>query len=219
MSGPAPSAPTRPRVSVVIPAYNCADYLPAAIESVLAQTYRDFEIIVVDDGSTDATPEVLHRYGNQLVAISQANQGVALARNHGIQIAQGEWVAFLDADDLFLPDKLAAQMALAEANPALGLIHSGWQRVDSQGRFLMDVEPWQQVPDLTLESWLRWKPVLPSAMLFRRDWLERSGGFDPRFPPAEDTELVLRLALMGCEAAWLRQITVKYRQHESSAMH
>lgn len=209
----------RPQVSVVIPAYNSAEYLPAAIESVLAQTYRDFEIIVVDDGSTDATPEVLQRYGDQILAVSQANQGVALARNHGIRMAQGDWVAFLDADDLFLPDKLAAQMALAEANPSLGLIHSGWQRVDSQGRFLMDVEPWRQVPDLSLESWLRWKPVLPSAMLFRRDWLERSGGFDPQFPPAEDTELVLRLALMGCEAAWLPQITVKYRQHEASAMH
>jgi glycosyltransferase involved in cell wall biosynthesis len=213
------SSQTTALVSVIIPAYNCADYLPAAIESVLAQTYRNFEIIVVDDGSTDATPDVLQRYGDQIVAVAQPNQGVALARNHGIRLAQGEWVAFLDADDLFFPDKLAAQMAMAAANPQLGLIHSGWQRVDSQGRFLMAVEPWHQVPDLTLESWLRWKPVLPSAMLFRRDWLERSGGFDPQFPPAEDTELVLRLALMGCEAAWLPQITVKYRQHEASAMH
>jgi hypothetical protein len=99
------------------------------------------------------------------------------------------------------------------------MIHSGWQRVDSQGNLLMIVEPWHQVPELTLESWLRWKPVLPSAMLFRRDWLVRAGGFNPQFPPAEDTELVLRLSLMGCQAVWAHSVTVKYRQHESSAMH
>ena len=99
------------------------------------------------------------------------------------------------------------------------MIHSGWQRVDEAGNLLMVVEPWHEVPQLTLESWLRWKPVLPSAMLFQREWLEKSGGFDPRFPPAEDTELVLRLAVMGCETAWLPQVTVNYRQHEASAMH
>jgi glycosyltransferase involved in cell wall biosynthesis len=211
---------SQPQVSVIIPTYNCAHYLPEAINSVLAQTYSNFEIIVVDDGSTDHTDQVLQVYSHQIQIIQQANQeGVALARNHGIQQARGEWIAFLDADDVFLPDKLAVQVELALAEPQLGMIHSGWQRVNSQGDLLMLVEPWHQVPELTLESWLRWKPVLPSAMLFRRDWLEQAGGFDPRFPPAEDTELVLRLALWGCEAKWVPQVTVKYRQHDSSAMH
>jgi glycosyltransferase involved in cell wall biosynthesis len=207
------------RVSVIIPAYNCAEYLPEAIDSVLAQTNSNFEIIVVDDGSTDQTPEVLYHYKGQITSIRQPNQGVAVARNHGIQQAKGEWIAFLDADDIFLPDKLAAQLALADADPELGIIHSGWQRVDSQGQVLMTVEPWHQIPELSLESWLRWKPVLPSAMLFKRQWLEQIGGFDRRFPPAEDTELVLRLALLGCQAKWLPQVTVKYRQHDASAMH
>lgn len=210
---------SQPQVSVIIPTFNCAQYLPEAIDSVLAQTFQDFELIVVDDGSTDHTAEVLQGYGDRLQAIHQNNQGVAMARNHGIQQAKGTWIAFLDADDVFLPDKLAAQVALAMDHPELGIIHSGWRRVDSQGNLLMVVEPWRQVPELTLESWLRWKPVLPSAMLFRRSWLNQAGGFDPRFPPAEDTELVLRLALMGCEAKWLPQVTVNYRQHESSAMH
>ncbi|NJO78993.1 MAG: glycosyltransferase [Cyanobacteria bacterium RM1_2_2] len=209
----------QPQVSVIIPSYNCEPYLAEAIDSVLAQTYQNFEIIVIDDGSTDCTAELLQTYGSQIRAIHQPNQGVALARNHGIQQAQGEWIAFLDADDVFLPDKLAAQMALASADSRLGIIHSGWHRVDAQGNRLLTVEPWRQVPELNLESWLRWKPVLPSAMLFRRQWLEQAGGFDPRFPPAEDTELVLRLALMGCSAKWLPQVTVNYRQHGSSAMH
>lgn len=209
----------QPRVSVIIPTFNCDSYLPEAIDSVLAQTYQDFELIVVDDGSTDHTAEILQGYGDRLRAFHQSNQGVAAARNHGIRKAYGEWIAFLDADDIFLPDKLAAQMQLAMTHSELGMIHSGWRRVDSQGKLLMVVEPWHQIPELTLESWLRWKPVLPSAMLFRRYWLEQAGGFDPRFPPAEDTELVLRLSLLGCQAKWLPQTTVNYRQHSSSAMH
>lgn len=212
-----------PHVSVVIPVYNGERYIAAAIDSVLVQTYQNFEIIVVDDGSGDNTPAILQHYkqgyGDRIQVVYQTNQGVALARNHGIGLAQGQWIAFLDADDTFLPDKLAAQLAFAAEQPQLGMIHSGWRRVSASGDLLMVVEPWHDLPQLTLESWLRWKPVLPSAMLFQRSWLEKTGGFDPRFPPAEDTELVLRLSAMGCEADWLRQVTVNYRQHEASAMH
>lgn len=210
---------SQPQVSVIIPTYNCARYLPEAIDSVLAQSFQDFEIIVIDDGSTDNTAEVLQSYGDRLRVIYQQNQGVALARNQGIQAAQGQWIAFLDADDVLLTHKLEAQIELAASYSDLGIIHSGWNRVDAEGNLLMTVKPWQEIPELTLESWLRWKPVLPSAMLFRRQWLNQAGGFDPRFPPAEDTELVLRLALMGCQAKWLPQITVNYRQHDLSAMH
>lgn len=214
-----PVCESQPHVSIVIPVYNGERYIAAAIDSVLTQTYQNFEIIVVDDGSSDSTPEILQQYGDRIRAVYQTNQGVALARNHGIKLAQGEWIAFLDADDTFLPDKLAAQLAFAAERPQLGMIHSGWRRVSAAGDLLMVVEPWHDIPRLTLESWVRWKPVLPSAMLFQRSWLEKSGGFDPRFPPAEDTELVLRLSAMGCEADWLRQVTVNYRQHEASAMH
>jgi len=212
-----------PQISVIIPTYNCDRYLSQAIESVLSQSYFPGEVIVIDDGSTDQTTEVLRCYKTQIRSVRQVNQGVAIARNRGIDLAQGDWVAFLDADDFLLPHALTTRWAIAESclksQPHLGIVHSGWQRVNAQGELLMAVEPWKQVPHLNLESWLRWKPVLPSAMLFRRDWLVRSGGFDPQFPPAEDTELVLRLARLGCEAAWLKQITVAYRQHEASAMH
>ncbi|HLO50073.1 MAG TPA: glycosyltransferase [Kamptonema sp.] len=208
-----------PRVSVVIPSYNCASYIAEAINSVFNQTYSDWEVIVVDDGSKDDTRAVVKCYGDRIRYIYQKNQGVSIARNHGIQLARGEFVAFLDADDFFLPDKLAAQIAMFAAQPSLGIVHSGWRKVNSKGEFLQDVKPWQNVPKLDLEMWLRWKPVLPSAMMFRREWLERAGGFDPRFPPAEDTDLALRLALMGCETEWLRQVTVCYRQHEQSAMY
>ncbi|MGF1498538.1 MAG: glycosyltransferase family 2 protein [Elainellaceae cyanobacterium] len=208
-----------PLVSVIIPAYRCDRYIAQAVDSVLHQTYPATEVIVVDDGSPDNTAQVLAPYGDRIRYVKQKNQGVAIARNHGIQLARGELVAFLDADDYFLPHKLADQVAVFSAQPDLGLVHSGWRRVSSAGEPLMEVTPWKTVPTLDLEHWLRWKPVLPSAMMFQRSWLERAAGFDPRFPPAEDTDLVLRLAAMGCRAAWLKQVTVCYRQHEQSAMH
>ena len=208
-----------PNVSVIIPAYNCEDYIVQAVESVLMQEDCLVEIVIIDDGSTDKTEEVLKPYDDRLRYVKQKNQGVAAARNHGIAIARGDYVAFLDADDYFLPEKLALQSQMLDKRPDIGIIHSGWQRVDHLGNKLLDVRPWEQVPELDLANWLRWKPVLPSAMMFRREWLQYVGGFDARFPPAEDTNLALKLALRGCKTAWLKQITVCYRQHESSAMH
>ena len=206
-------------ISVIIPTYNCDRYIAQAVESVLQQQNCHYEIIVIDDGSTDATEEVLQPYQNQIRYLKQQNQGVAAARNHGINVAQADLIAFLDADDYFLPHKLARQGEIFSQRPDLGIVHSGWQRVDTEGNKLLDVCPWQRIPELNLETWLRYKPVLPSAMMFRREWLQYVGGFDARFPPAEDTDLVLKLALKGCKSNWLRQITVCYRQHEQSAMH
>ncbi|MDJ0573151.1 MAG: glycosyltransferase [Pleurocapsa sp. MO_192.B19] len=208
-----------PRVGVIIPTYNCDRYIVQAIESVLKQEGCTYEIIVIDDGSTDSTEKILEPYSDRIRYIRQKNKGVAAARNHGIAIAKADLIAFLDADDYFLPGKLARQAEILTKRPDLGIVHSGWQRVDAQGNKLLDVCPWENIPELDLENWLRWKPVLPSAMMFRREWLQYVGGFDPRFPPAEDTNLVLKLALKGCKTAWLRQITVCYRQHDESAMH
>lgn len=212
-------ANAEPIVSVIIPAYNCDRYIAQAIESVLQQKNCTYEVIVIDDGSTDSTEQVLKPYSDRIRYIKQSNKGVAVARNHGIAIAKADLIAFLDADDYFLPGKLASQAEILLKRPDLGIVHSGWQRVDSEGNKQLDICPWEQIPELNLENWLRWKPVLPSAMMFRREWLQYVGGFDLRFPPAEDTNLILKLALKGCKTAWLRQITVCYRQHEHSAMH
>ena len=210
---------SEPLISIIIPSYNCELYIAEAIESVLQQQDCHYEIVIIDDGSTDNTKEVLEPYQQKIRYIPQQNQGVAAARNHGIAQARGELVAFLDADDYFMPGKLSAQAKLFRQDPSLGIVHSGWQRVDAHGNKLLDVRPWENIPTLELEDWLRWKPVLPSAMMFRREWLEYVDGFDPRFPPAEDTELILRMALKGCKATWLKEITVYYRQHPESAMH
>ncbi|MBW4659881.1 MAG: glycosyltransferase [Drouetiella hepatica Uher 2000/2452] len=204
-----------PKVSVIIPAYNGDRFMRQAIDSVLAQTYSDYEIIVVDDGSTDRTQQVLQLYGSQIRYQYQPNQGVAIARNRGIALAQGELIAFLDQDDCFLPNKLALQVEKLEQSAAeIGMVHSGWRRINAEGALLGEVEPWRYAPQLNLYEWIWWKTVLLSAMMFRRSWLERVGGLDPSFKQACDVDLALRLTLAGCQTLWLPQITVCYREHD-----
>ena len=101
----------RPLVSIIIPTYNCARYLPEAVNSALGQTCNSLEVIIIDDGSADETQEVLKPYSDRILYLYQANKGVSAARNRGIAMAQGEFIAFLDADDVWLPEKLEKQLA------------------------------------------------------------------------------------------------------------
>ncbi|MGL6140662.1 MAG: glycosyltransferase family 2 protein, partial [Planktothrix sp.] len=208
-----------PQISIIIPAYNCDRYIGQAVESILNQTYPADEIIIIDDGSQDNTREVLQPYSDYIRYVYQENQGVSVARNHGLNLARGEFIVFLDADDIFLPDKLAAQIAIFQAQPHLGLVQSGWRRVNQQGETLMEATPWDYVPELNLENWLRWKPLgTMGTLMFRREWLLKIDGFEPGLAHAEDVDLILRIALLGCESAWLQQPTVCYRQHDRNTM-
>lgn len=207
-----------PQVSVIIPTYNGEQFIAQTLESVFQQTYRDYEVIVIDDGSQDRTRQILQRYCHQIRYVEQQNQGVAAARNRGLALAQGEFIAFLDQDDVMLPQKLALQLQCFEQHlqqqPALGIVHSGWRLIDAQGNRLADIKPWHDVPQLDAASWIRRMPVLFSAMLFRRQWLEQANGLDPQFRQACDVDLVQRLVLLGCQSAWVQDITTLYRQHD-----
>jgi O-antigen biosynthesis protein len=206
-----------PLVSVIIPVYNSAQYIQKAIASVLQQTYRNYEIIVVDDGSTDETRSKLELYQPKIRYIFQENQGSAAARNTGIKLAQGELIAFLDSDDYWsMPEKLTKQVACFEQNPDLGGINTGWKIVDGAGKHIKTVQPWHKAPQLDLETWLKKKCVRTSAMMFRKEWLEKVGGFDPELRQSHDVDLILRLSLAGCETDWLKEETVCYRQHDSN---
>ncbi|MDE5112299.1 MAG: glycosyltransferase, partial [Trichodesmium sp. St7_bin2_1] len=187
---------TTPRVSVIIPVYNCDYYISQAIESILAQTYQSYEIIVIDDGSTDNTRKAIEPYMEKIHYVYQENQGVSAARNHGIDLAQGELIAFLDADDFFLPDKLTDQVRIFDTQPNLGIVHSGWRRVNQQGETIKNETPWDYVPKLNLEGWLRWKPIgTMGTLMFRRDWLQEVGSFEVGLSQAEDVDLILRLTI------------------------
>ena len=183
-----------PRVSVIIPTYNRAAAVQEAVASVLAQTCRDFELLVVDDGSTDGTAAALARCGGEIrVLRSPRRQGVSAARNAGIAAARGEWLAFLDSDDLWLPEKLARQMAFMSAHP--GLLLS--QTEEIWMRWGVKVNPprshGKEGGRIFLRSLERCL-VSPSAVVLHRRLLEDHGGFDEDLPAAEDYDLWLRLS-------------------------
>lgn len=207
-----------PLVSVIIPAFNCADYIAEAIESVFVQTFQRFEIIVVDDGSTDETSEILQRYENRIRLVSQKNQGVATARNMGVNLAKGKLVAFLDADDVFFPEKLAKQVSLFEGSPELGMVISGWQVTTQGGEVVSQARLWKERPVLDLETAVLYKPARPSATMLRKAWFEKVKGFDAELSSAEDLDFLLRVMLAGARAEWLPEVQVSYRQHVGSLM-
>lgn len=205
-----------PKVSVIIPVYNCELYIDQAIESVLNQTYTDYEIIVINDGSTDNTYQVLQPYMKKIRYFSQENKGLSATRNQGIKMAKGKLISLLDADDLFLYYKLQEQVAIFEAEPSIGLVQSGWRVVNEKGEKIEDVKPWHKSPELDLVTWLKWKATNPSGMMFRKEWLERVNGFNEDLRRLEDFDIVIRLALAGCQATWFPKVAVCYRQHRGN---
>ena len=181
------------KVSVVIPAYNSADYTVETVESVLAQTYRDFEVVVVDDGSTDRTREALERFGDRIEYIYKENGGACSARNLGIQRSRGEFIACLDCDDLWLPGHLQQSVAAFEDRPDLAFVFGPCLLIDAAGRaigatnYKFDLE--RAYWDLLLENYV----VAPSVVM-RRACLDRVGLFDERIFIPADWDLWLRLA-------------------------
>lgn len=207
-----------PLVSVIIPAFNAARFLPRAVASVAAQGYPAdrIETIVVDDGSTDETlslARTLETYMPGLQVFSQPNQGVSPARNLGIAVSSGELIAFLDADDQWLPDKLAAQVAIYQADPDLGLIHCGFDFVDQDGAALPDWPRKSRLDegDILLEFLCDFF-LITSAVMVPRATLDRVGGFDESLKVGEDNELFLRIvssSQVGCARRSLLERTVR----------
>ena len=183
-----------PRVSVIIPTYNRAALVQDAAASVLAQTFRDFELLVVDDGSTDGTPEALAAFAGEIKVLRHPQRrGVSAARNTGIAAAQGEMLAFLDSDDLWLPEKLARQMAFMAALPGLLLSQTEEIWVRRGLRVNPPLSHRKEGGHIFLRSLERCL-VSPSAVVLHRRLLEAHGGFDEDLPAAEDYDLWLRLA-------------------------
>ncbi|HRX79855.1 MAG: glycosyltransferase [Planctomycetaceae bacterium] len=207
------------RISVIVPAYNNKRYIRRALDSIFEQNYENVEVIVVDDGSTDGTGDVLREFSDRIHIVRQQNAGSAAARNRGLQEATGEYIAFLDADDWFLPGKFQKQVQILNTNPGLGAVHSGWKIVAADGDFRRLVEPWHDAPKLNLTAWLISKPVRLGSMLIRREKLDAIGNFDPELRQSQDVDLVLRLALAGCRMQWLCEPTLCYRHHDDSTIH
>lgn len=186
-----------PRVSVILPAYNREDFVARAIDSVLAQTFTDFELIVVDDASTDGTRSVLERYRDTprlRLILSDENRGGGGARNLGIEAARAPLIAFQDSDDIWLPHKLAAQVAALDAHPEAGLCYCGSLFSEGTRSYYIPEQVFDHLDgDMSAEI-LRRNPTSTQTLVVRREVLEAAGPFDPTFKRFQDWELMIRVA-------------------------
>ena len=207
-----------PRVSVVMPIYNGADYLAASIDSVLAQTIDDFELILVDDGSTDRTGEIIRAYAardTRIVTITKSNSGIADTLNQGLAAARADWIARLDADDLMLPQRLERQLAFVAAEPDLAAAGSYYELIDTAGASHGTRLPLPRTRD-ELDRFLAAREPLSflhPSMIFRRRLALELGGYDKQTEPAEDAALFARMLATGAPILIQPEVLLRYRVH------
>ena len=190
-------------VSVVIPAYNAAAFIAEAVASVRAQTVPVQEIVIVDDGSTDATREVVAGLGAGIVLLRQPQQGAAAARNHGAEKATGTWLAFLDADDLWLPAKQAAQLAVFAAAPHTDVVFGHGSNFIVAANGTRQEEPPRPA-------------YLPAAALLRREYFLRQARFDAKLSPNEVVAWNLHLKASGAVVAVVPELVMLRRLHPTN---
>jgi glycosyltransferase involved in cell wall biosynthesis len=201
-----------PLISVVIPAYNAERYIRQAIESVLAQTYSRLEVLVVDDGSTDGTADLVRAFAPTVRYIRRENGRQAAARNTGIRAATGEIVAFLDADDVWRPEKIEKQLALLRQQPELGLVYCSMIEIDPEGRELAVRRPGMRGQPTCAILLGQAGGGSGSTAIVPRRVLDKVGLFDEALPPCEDTEFLWR---MSCDFPidFVDEPLVGYRLH------
>jgi glycosyltransferase involved in cell wall biosynthesis len=215
--GPETKSLQLPRVSIIIPTYNRSKLLRVALESALEQTYPNIEVIVVDDGSTDDTATVMAQYAGRVTYLKQANQDVAAARNTGIRAASGEYLTFLDDDDLILPIKIARQVQVLDFQPGVGLVHCQFYRANEDGNYLNQIGllPEGEV----LHKLVCRNFVWVGAPLIRRHCFDRVGLFDEGIPSiTADWDMWLRIAQAGYRFACVQEPLGVYRIHRDSML-
>lgn len=217
MSPAAFSSSVDPTVSVIMPCWNREQYIGEAIESVLAQSYTDFELIVVDDGSTDASRERVGSFDDprlHLVAIE--HQGISAAMNAGLVAARGRLIARLDSDDWWLPEMLETQVAVLEARPEIGLVYAKGECTDSAGNSLEMTWGYPlRYPDQTFRSMVYNDSTCNITVVCRRECFERVGNFDESLQTSEDLDMWLRVA-RHFDFAFTDQVLARIRLHGTS---
>lgn len=202
-----------PKVSVIIPTYNRAKYLSEAIDSVLAQVYQDFEIIIVDDGSTDNTRNIVEKYvknfPEKIRYFFQEKKGSSAARNNGIRNAKGEYIAFLDSDDKWLSEKLEKQMKLIK-NEDVGFVYSN-AYVENNGKMTSRIKPTSAVLDF-YGLFCEGKSIVMSTVLIKKEYLKKVGMFDESLQVAVDHDLLARV-LLDYKVKHLNEPLAIYREH------
>jgi glycosyltransferase involved in cell wall biosynthesis len=207
-----------PTVSVVMPVYQAARFLGEAIESILAQTHPDLELIAVDDGSTDSSNEILEQYAKRdprLIVIRSRHEGVIHARNRGLSLARAPFVACMDADDVSLPDRLALQVSALVARPDVVCIGGGFDVIDAEGRLLNRVLPPCEHSAIVEQALNGRSPICGSNAMFRLREVQAIGSYEESASFVEDLDLWLRLAESG-RLANLAGVISRVRFHEAS---
>lgn len=202
---------TKSLVSVIIPSYNAAEYVKEAVDSALRQTYSEVEVVVVDDGSTDKTKQALAPYigKKQIKYIYQDNKGLAGARNTGIKNSSGEYIAFLDADDLFLPEKIEEQVRIFEDNRSYGVCYSDLLHFDEVGNFYH--HRYKYPSGNIFEPLLHRQFMNPLTVMVRKEIFDQYGYFDEKLHRSEDWDLWLRWACVGVKFYYLDKPLAHYR--------
>ena len=210
-----------PKVSVIIPVYNCERFIGAAIESVLHQTFKDYELIVVDDGSTDKTSKFVDTYKDRLKYLTQSNSGQASARNLGFRCSSGEYLAFLDADDLWYPNMLETEVMALDENPKSGLVYSDLDIIDENGKVVeqshLSKRARRKKP---IKTFLGYHGTpFPSASLKRRIVFEKAGAFDTSFYQGGEDVLLWAKMYRLAEFLWIPKVLAQRRIHGRQVSH
>lgn len=202
-------------VSVIIPVYNGEKFVASSIESALKQTYNPVEIIVINDGSTDGTQEVLNQFEGRIIVIQQKNAGQADARNHGLTIAKGKYIALLDSDDLFVPEKLEKQISFLK-NGNLDMVCSNFETIDASNNKLKNISAPHFHSSNTLATFITGNFICTSTLLLKKEWIQKAGNFDTNMKGAEDGDLWFRMLVNGARLEVIHETLVKYRVHEEN---
>lgn len=211
-----------PFFSIIVPVYNRARYLKTALESVFAQTHKDFDVIVVNDGSTDESEAVAKSFPVRYHF--QSNQGRSGARNSGIGLANGTWIAFLDSDDVWFKDKLERQARFIADHPEVVMVHGNVEVIDSGGSPIPGLNRtirtlWNRSNRLpnTYERWTEDCRCFLSTVVMKKETLRKTGLFDPQFKANEDLDLFLRMAAVGAIGFLRGSPLAYYRMHEDNS--
>lgn len=202
-----------PLVSIITPTRNRPALLSEAIQSVLSQTFSDLEMLIVDDGSHPSVQPVVERFADsRLRYFFQQHGGCSAARNLAMQAARGKYIAFLDDDDLYHPEKLAREAAYLKTHPEIDMVGAGYRLLDRKNELITVHQPWLYTSELNANNCLNSSPLITCSVLLHRNVLHRlDHWFDPSFQQGEDTDFFMRLILTGARFAWVKKVHSDYR--------